>query len=276
MEWSTLEIKVISCTDLKTFNFFQKLSVYAVVSIADGELKKKEQQQKCLQRQKTPIDREGGSHPEWNHLLQFNLRALGDDFSHLFVSFDLNCEGVVYGNKTIGKVRVPLQDLIDEFNGALRFVRYQVRSGDGKPNGVLNFSYKVNGKKIVEKGITTSPEVNLPTKVAHTSAKVQYPSLEYDEKSQKVCYPSLDYVQVQSPLPGYCSPLPKYEYRSTTEVYGTTQPSPLVLSPRQQLMHPVMMSNGSFCHPYIQTPGPWYMLESTYGYNVYGGSGIGH
>ncbi|XP_044509434.1 protein SRC2-like [Mangifera indica] len=240
MEWSTLEVKVISCNDLKAFNFFQKLSVYAVVSIVDGELKKKKQQQKCLQRQKTPIDREGGSNPEWNHLLQINLKALSDDFCHLFVSFDLHCEGVVYGNKSIGKVRVPLPDLIDEFNGAVRFVRYQIRSNDGKPNGVLNFSYKVNGNKIIEKG---SPEVILPPEVDHSS-------LEDVQKSDKISYPSLDYVQVQSPLP-------KHEYRST---------APPVLSPQE-----VRMSNGSFYYPYIQARGPCYTFESSYGYSMYGG-----
>ncbi|XP_044460438.1 uncharacterized protein LOC123192025 [Mangifera indica] len=269
MEWSTLELKVISCNDLKAFNFFQKLSVYAVVSIVNSELKKKEQQQKSLERQKTPTDTEGGSHPEWNHLLQLNLRPLGDDFSRLFVSFDLHCAGVVCGNKIIGKVRVPLQDLIDEFTEAVRFVRYQVRGRDGKPNGVLNFSYKING--------TASPEINLPPEADHSSAKVQYPSVKDDDKSQKISYPSLDFVHVpiQSPLPGYSSPLPNYEYRSTAEVEY-----PPVLSPRQQLIHPGMMSKGSFCHQYMspcmQTPGSWYMLEPTYGFNLYGGSGIGH
>ncbi|KAK2634723.1 hypothetical protein Ddye_029515 [Dipteronia dyeriana] len=263
MDRSSLELKVISCRHLKAFNFFQKLSVYAAVSIINGDSKKKEQQQQCLQRQKTPVDREGGTKPEWNHLMKFDLKALDDDFSHFLISFDLHCEGVVYGKKTVGKVRVSLKDLIDEFNGAVRFVSYQVRA-NGKPNGVLNFSYKLKGT--AKDVVTASPEVDLSTGF-HSSAdrKVNYPSLEVGDKSRDICYPSLD--DIQSPLPGLYtpSPSPKYEYK--TDVRGMINPPP-PLSPQ---MSPHMTANESYCHPYqvpmVQTPGRWYMVESSgYGY----------
>ncbi|KAK3228939.1 hypothetical protein Dsin_000820 [Dipteronia sinensis] len=274
MDWSSLELKVISCRHLKAFNFFQKLSVYAAVSIINGESKKKEQQQECLQRQKTPIDREGGTKPEWNHLMQFDLKALDDDFSNFLISFDLHCEGVVYGKKTVGKVRVSLKDLIDEFNGAVRFVSYQVRA-NGKPNGVLNFSYKLKG--IAKEGVTASPEVDLSTGFhSSTDQKVNYPSLEVGDKSRDICYPSLDDI-LQSPLPGFYtpSPSPKYEYK--TDVYGMINPNPPPpLSPQ---MSPHMTANESYCHPYqapmVQTPGRWYAVESSgYGYG-YGWPNVG-
>ncbi|KAL5732340.1 hypothetical protein ACOSQ2_032032 [Xanthoceras sorbifolium] len=268
MEWSTLELKVISCKHLKAFNFFQKLSVYAAVSIFNTELKKKEQQQQCLQRKKTPIDREGGTKPEWNHLMQFDLKSLDDDYSHFLISFDLHCEGIVYGKKTVGKVRVPLKDLIDEFNGAVRFVSYQVRSSDGKPNGILNFSYKLTGT--TKEDITASPEVDLSTRLhSSTDGKVHYPSLEVGDQPRDICYPSLD--DIQSPLPGFYSP--KYEYK--TDVYGMINPPDL--SPQ---VSPVMAANESYYHPYsspfVQTPGRWYMVESSgYGYGSRGCSNVG-
>lgn len=255
MEWSTLELQLVSCSDLKAFNLFQKPSVYAVVSIINGELKKKKQRQNCLQRQKTTIDRVGGGNPEWNHVMNFDIKSLVNNCSHLFLSYDLYCEGVIYGNNSIGKVRVPLKDLIDEFNEAVRFVRYQVRTSDGKPNGVLFFSYKLKGKTI-KKYVTSSPEVKLcpaEPEIKFCEDKVQYPCIEVSEKSTPgICYPSLDYVN--SPLPGFYSPPPNYKYK-TTEDYNTNVP---LLSPPGGYYHPY--SSPAHC---ALSAGPWYGVEST-------------
>ena len=118
----SMELKVISCKHLKAFNFFQKLVVYAVVSIISDESKNSNQkhQIQCLQRQKTPVDRDGNGNPEWNHQLQFDLRDISlADSANYYVKFSLRCEGIVFGNKTIGEVCVPLKELIDEFNRAV-------------------------------------------------------------------------------------------------------------------------------------------------------------
>ncbi|XP_021279859.1 uncharacterized protein LOC110413411 [Herrania umbratica] len=162
MDWSSLELKVISCTDLKAFNFFQKLSVYSVVSIVNEQAKKKEEQHKRLQRQKTSIDR-GGKNPEWNHVFQFDLKSLpSEETDRLFLKFDLRHEGLV--GRTIGEARVPLKDLIEEFCGVVRFVSYQVRNSDGKPNGLADrinvvaanesmneLDWKIESRKFVER-----------------------------------------------------------------------------------------------------------------------------
>ncbi|KAE8678430.1 putative 3-beta-hydroxysteroid-Delta(8),Delta(7)-isomerase-like [Hibiscus syriacus] len=179
MDWTSLQLKLISCRDLKAFNFFQKLSAYSVVSmviINEQQSKKKEEhQKKHLQRQKTSIDR-GGKNPEWNHLFQFDLRNLPpDEIHHLFLKFDLRADGLV--DRTIGGVRVPLKGLIDEFSGVVRFFTYQVRNRDGKPNGVLNFSYKLEGKIKTSGNHEYSPrfiESSSPGK-NHCSEKVVYP-----------------------------------------------------------------------------------------------------
>ncbi|KAL9417265.1 hypothetical protein AB3S75_040277 [Citrus x aurantiifolia] len=259
MEWSTLELKVNSCSDLKAFNLFNKLSVYSVVSIINGELKKKEQRQTCLQRQKTPTDREGGGNPEWNHMMKFDIKAFVDNCNHLFIAFDLYSEGVIYGYRSIGKVHVPLKDLIDEFNGAVRFVRYQIRTGHGKPNGVLSFCYKLKGMTI-KKGEIPSPEVCLSPGIHSSKEKVNYPSIEVDDLSSPgICYPPLDYVC--SPLPGFYSPPPNYQYEAT-KGYGTTLPP---LSPVQ--VSSLMVASGSHYHPcpspYVKSPWPWQHVQST-------------
>ncbi|KAK6259847.1 C2 domain - like 9 [Theobroma cacao] len=188
MDWSSLELKVISCKDLKAFNFFQKLSVYSVVSIVNEQAKKKEEQHKRLQRQKTSIDR-GGKNPEWNHVFQFDLKSLpSEETDRLFLKFDLRHEGLV--GRTIGEVRVPLKDLIEEFCGVVRFVSYQVRNSDGKPNGVLNFSYKLIGGS--KNSGNASPQVDSSSEKQFSSEKVVYPKVELDNQSRYVHYPSVD------------------------------------------------------------------------------------
>ena len=61
----------------------------------------------------------------------------------------------MFGDKTIVKVHVPIKDLIQESNGVVRFMTYEVQTTDGKANGVLNFSFKVNGKD--KRLLTDSP-----------------------------------------------------------------------------------------------------------------------
>ena len=297
MEGISLELKEISCRDLKTFNFFQKLSVFVAVSIFIDEPKKNEQrrkktavdflygvlkrnekqqqrlkrqktppntfndeekkneQQQLLQRQKTPVDREGGSNPKWNHMMQFNLNttSLPDYGDHLFFKFELRCKGSIFGNKTIGEVCVPFKDLNEEFNGSVRFVSYQVRNSDGRPNGVLNFSYEVNGK--VKRNEVDGARVDLPPGIRFSSPKkVHYPSLEVDVKSRKAClYPSLDDISFSSPSPGtgfpstelcypvkacFTMPPPAFPLQLPVghRVYQLQYPSPLTQSP------------GSYCY----------------------------
>lgn len=253
MEWSTLELKVMSCSDLKSLIPFQKPSVCAVVSIINGELKKKQQRKSCLQRQKTPTDREGGGNPEWNHVMNFDIRSLVNDCTHLFLGFDLYCEGVIYGNNSIGEVRVPLKDLIGEFSGVVaRFLRYQIRTSDRKPNGVLSFSYKLKGTTSNNKCITvtSSPEVksssSAEAKIQNCSEKVEYPRIEEaDEQSSPagICYPSLEYVNC--PMPGFYSPPPpNYSYYNKgTEAYNYNY--------KTRSLPPV------YYHP-----GAWYGMES--------------
>ncbi|XP_068645698.1 protein SRC2 homolog [Aristolochia californica] len=140
MASNKIDLKLISCKDLKVFNFFQKLSVYAVAALGTGDREKGTRKQ----LQKTPIDREGGGNPEWNHEVRFDLDEIhSGGLNSLFIEIDLLCDGI-FVNKNVGEVRVPVSDLIGEFNGLMRFVSYQVRSTDGKSNGVLTFSYVVN------------------------------------------------------------------------------------------------------------------------------------
>ncbi|KAG6670667.1 hypothetical protein I3843_Q046900 [Carya illinoinensis] len=249
MKWMSL--KVISARDLKCFNFFRKLYVYAVVSLRCDETKKKQekkylQRQKTL-RQKTPVDREGDGNPEWHHEMHFDLKeisVLDDDCKqNLFLKFDLRSEGIVLGKKTIGEVQL---------NGTARIMSYQVRTSDGKPNGVLKFSYKVKNCKTKQKRVETeSPKVDSSSGIQLSDAKkVNYPTLEVEnQQSRDIGYPSLD--DVRSDLPRMTIPSPKkYHW----------MPGPYILAPPAMLPHlPPPWEQPAYYNPLpsMQIPGTY-------------------
>ncbi|XP_031380884.1 protein SRC2 homolog [Punica granatum] len=139
----SLELKLLYGKDITAFNFFQKLNVYVAASISSDKPDKKLDR---AQQQRTPADKEGDGSPEWGHDLRFDLKGIDfRDSNDVFLRLDLFHEGVMFGDKPIGEVRIPLRDLTAQADGVARFVSYQVKGIDGKPNGVLSFSYKVNG-----------------------------------------------------------------------------------------------------------------------------------
>ncbi|KAK8713268.1 hypothetical protein V6N13_148489 [Hibiscus sabdariffa] len=189
-----IHLRLISCKSLKAFNFFQKLSVYALVSIANDD--DKHLDRKLSQR--TPTDREGDGNPEWNHTIRFQLcHDLVRDCDKCFLHFDLYHEGAMFGDKFIGDVVVPLVDLIRDSNGAVRFVTYQVRTRDGKSNGEMNFSFMVKigkdqGFKIESPAtLITGYPLLLPPRHS-PEPEPEFCSSEVENGSPRVQYPVLD------------------------------------------------------------------------------------
>ncbi|XP_061375705.1 protein SRC2-like [Gastrolobium bilobum] len=213
MEPRCIELKLISCKDLKAFNFFQKLTVYALVSIASND-PKRELSEEQKQQQRTQTDRDSdndgdGSNPEWNHEARFDLGWLSQprDSDDLFFRFEFRHDAVILGDKLIGECRVPLADLIRDAgfvdgvarfvsyevrsgDGVARFVSYEVRSGDGKPNGIFNFSYRLKGIGTHSSQILVSGYPLLaPEDCAPNQSHVQYPTVEFENPS--CCYPTV-------------------------------------------------------------------------------------
>ncbi|KAM0954631.1 hypothetical protein ACFX13_023545 [Malus domestica] len=185
-----VEIKVVSCKDLKAFNFFQKLSVYALVSVQKDDNKQQvvvDQQKQMMNR--TPTDKEGNGNPEWNHEMRFEFDQFDDD-DDLFIQFDLRHEGVGLlgiGDRSIGEVRVPLKDLIrlqQQQDALATYVNYQVTTSDKKPNGILNFSYKLLNSKLPYKfeGSTGSHDVH-----DHQPLRIQYPTITFEDDDDDIC-----------------------------------------------------------------------------------------
>ncbi|XP_008800861.2 protein SRC2-like [Phoenix dactylifera] len=133
MAYRMLEVTLISANDLKDVNFFSKMRVFAILSIAGDR----------RSRQRTASDKYGGTSPSWNTTLRFAVPAAAEG---LVIHVLLRSERA-FGDRDVGEVFIPLKELLNGVASAgdssVHFVSYQVRKpSSGKPKGVLNLSYK--------------------------------------------------------------------------------------------------------------------------------------
>ncbi|OIW09437.1 hypothetical protein TanjilG_07822 [Lupinus angustifolius] len=237
----TIDIKLISCENIQTFNFFQKLTLYALLSIdttnpEKTKLSDKQKQQQRTQTHRDPED-EYGNNPIWNHESRFNIgwvprsSLVKGSRNDLFLRFEFRHDGLILGDKFVGECCVPLLDLvIDAECDVARFVSYEVRNSDGKSNGICNFSYKVKGisnvsgsgthlseSEFLEGRISGYPVVN------SSELRVQYPKVEIEKP---FCYPSIECYS-----PSAAAPLPVISSPSYGEYNYYYPPPPPLQSP---------------------------------------------
>ncbi|XP_020219266.1 wiskott-Aldrich syndrome protein homolog [Cajanus cajan] len=241
----SIKVKLISCKDVRSFNFFQKLTLYATVFV-ESEDPKRDLTEEQKQRQRTLTHRDGdgdGSNPEWNHHARFHLAWLPRDSAvdDLFLRFEFRHDGLILGDKLIGECRVALADLIRDADAAERFVSYEVRSAEGKPNGIFNFSYKVKGlglgpgpgpgpgigignlsSQILEGRISGYP-ILAPEDCAPVQSHVQYPTCEI----QNTCsYPTVAVPVGSAVYPAAAPPPPPDVMSSPGGGYDCYYPPP--------------------------------------------------
>ncbi|CAK8542773.1 unnamed protein product [Lathyrus sativus] len=231
MDSSYINLKLISCKDIQAFNFFQKLTLYAQVSISSNN-PRIQLNERNTQQQRTPTHRdadEDGTNPEWNYDMLFDLAFLSQhsDPAEFFLCFEFRHDGLILGDKFIGESRVPITDLISDVDGITRFVSYEIRSAEGKPNGIFNFSYKMEGvgkqsSQILDGRISGYP-VLTPEDCA--PAPVQYPISEID----RPCYYSTGFVQERpfyAPVAAIEAAAPPVSYPFAGECYYYHPPPP--------------------------------------------------
>ncbi|CAA7057587.1 unnamed protein product [Microthlaspi erraticum] len=137
----TLELRINSASDLKNVNHITKMDVYAVITLL-GDKKK--------QKAKTPINRSGGSNPTWNHAATFPVKEELAREGRLTLVVNLFSHRRIRRDKAIGKVEVPLLNLLSSTNGnGMKFVTYQVRTPSDQMKGSLTFSYRFNGAPVI-------------------------------------------------------------------------------------------------------------------------------
>ncbi|KAK9139388.1 hypothetical protein Scep_009069 [Stephania cephalantha] len=179
MEYRTLDLTVISAKDLKDAGIFSKMDVYVAISIA-GDPRTK---------QRTPVHKDGGRSPSWNHTMKFAINEALANQGRLILEFQIRCERA-FGDKTLGEVHVPVKELLDNpsaasaaSSAAASFVSYQVRTPSGKPKGVLNFSFKFGEK------LPGAPPEKPSSASAYKAAAAAEPVTAYPAAGTSAAYP---------------------------------------------------------------------------------------
>lgn len=206
MECRPLEITIVSATDLKDVNLMSKMDVYAVVTISGGS----------NQKQKTPVDKDSGPNPKWNHTVKFTLFEEAVQQNQLALKIKVISDRS-FGDKEIGEVQVPIKELLenskDDLNGEKR-VSYSVRLPNGKAKGALNLAYKFGEK------YTFQAPAPFPAQSAAHKAPVEpvmaYPASGHHAGPSNM-YPQPGGYPPAGPYPypppgGYPAPPPGYGY----------------------------------------------------------------
>ncbi|XP_057495352.1 protein SRC2-like [Actinidia eriantha] len=209
MEYRPLDITVISAENLKDVNLISKMDVYVEVSIGGDPVGK----------QKTHVDKDGGKSPKWNHRLKFDV-GVGILAANpaLPIHFKIRSDRPL-GDKDIGDVSVPIEELLLEADGDERVVEYQVRTPSGKPKGTFKFSYKF-GDNLASPAEPPPP----PPKPENTGgeAVTAYPA----HPGPDAAYLLPAHVGYAQPHPGYGAPPPAPGYGYPAPGYGAPPLAP--------------------------------------------------
>ncbi|KAL1220545.1 SRC2-like protein [Cardamine amara subsp. amara] len=106
IENPTLELKLVSASNVSHIDATDKIDIYAVVSVNANNIQKK-------QAAKTPIDFDGGSNPTWNHTVKFSVNEREANGGSLTIkvklySYWLEGEDDLY----LGEVNVSVDELL--------------------------------------------------------------------------------------------------------------------------------------------------------------------
>ena len=206
-----LEVSIFSAKGLKNVNFFSKLEVYAEAWLSNDPNNK----------QRTPVDREGGRNPSWKGAnLKFFIPD-GVDTGGLILSIVLRCESVL-GYRDIGEVKVPVRDLELSAGKSDRIVTYEVRRPSGRAKGSLNFSVKI-GEPTAAPPPTAYDPAPYPAPPAHAYPPIgtAYPHGAENKGDHPVtaypagpsaAYPPPQGYPMAYPPQGYGAPPPGYGY----------------------------------------------------------------
>uniref|UniRef100_A0A7N2QZK2 Uncharacterized protein n=1 Tax=Quercus lobata TaxID=97700 RepID=A0A7N2QZK2_QUELO len=201
MESQSMELKLMSCKDVRGFNFFHLSHLSAMIPTKNwGPISKRE-----LPLSEKAMGILNGTTRCALICTRFRSRIV------IMCLFILICATKVSCSETRTSVN------------------YQVRSYEGKPNGVLSFSYKVNGKgknngTSCGSNITGFPIIHDHQQQYSHENEIHYPTLE------KVHYPSLELLNnSEEPLfgPQEVHSYAPQAYHPPPDAYYAPPPPPL-------------------------------------------------
>ncbi|GAB4835809.1 hypothetical protein Ancab_000725 [Ancistrocladus abbreviatus] len=141
MEFRTVDVRLIAGQNLKKVNTFTKMDVYVIGSVSGDP--------RSIQR--TTVDKDAGKNPEWNYDMKFVVDEAAAQQNRIGLLFQIMSERAL-GDKEIGRVYIPLKELLDSGRGGGDGVKEerQVQTPSGKVKGTFTFSYKI-GEKFTQK-----------------------------------------------------------------------------------------------------------------------------
>ncbi|XP_058179812.1 protein SRC2-like isoform X2 [Rhododendron vialii] len=127
MEYRPLEVTIISAKGLKDIGHLSKMDVYVISTISGDPW-----------THKTPVDKDGGSHPSWDFTMKFTVDETAIQANSLNLVFQLRHERTLLADKDIGEVHVPVKELLGNAAGDDKpavLAEYPVRNPSGKDEG---------------------------------------------------------------------------------------------------------------------------------------------
>ncbi|GAB4843591.1 hypothetical protein Ancab_013555 [Ancistrocladus abbreviatus] len=243
MESLTLELNVISANDLNKVSVFSAMELYVVVSLHDTSATAA-----AASKQKTPIDKEGGRNPYWNHSMKFTIDNLAAKRDILMFIFQILCRRNVGPDKLIGEVHVPVKDLLSAAakTKATQFVSYQVSKPSGKPKGVLNLSFELGERNLPDEPVTAFPTV--ATNAVPGPSTIYPPTDQYPPPKPVFGFPEQYQPSPAQPYPPlkpaygfpeqYPPPTPAEQYPPPKPAYGFPEQYPPPLPTTEQYPPP--------------------------------------
>lgn len=139
MEVRGMELTIISARDLKKATMLSKTKTYAVAWISNDH----------KNRLRTPVDKNNGNDPNWNHAMKFALDEAALQQGRLLLEIAVYADAT-FRDKEIGRISISLNEFLNPGTTSAQFVSYQIRKPSGKPKGLLNLSVKLAEKAEVK------------------------------------------------------------------------------------------------------------------------------
>ncbi|XP_051121437.1 protein SRC2 homolog [Andrographis paniculata] len=221
VEYRPLNLTLRSAEGIKTVSsLFSKMDAFADVSIAGYP----------RSRQRTPVDKNCGSHPRWNFPMEFIVDEPYLTQPGLSLLVEIKAEAVLGNGKLVGVVTIPIHELFQASAAdpaADRSVEYQVTAPSGKPKGILRFSYRF-GEKFTQESSQASKAAAVP---AYPPAVAAAPYPAAGGYQSPYCPPAAGYYphHYAHPASGYYPPpagyYPPAAYGQSSG-YGCQAPPP--------------------------------------------------
>ncbi|XP_030969838.1 protein SRC2 homolog [Quercus lobata] len=114
MECRPLDITLNLAKDLKDFNLFSKMDLYAVFLIHGDYFNNNANQQR------THINKDCGPNPKWNFPMKFTVDVSAIEQNRLTLVVKIKAEKKLAGDKEVGEAHMPIKELLESYGEEMK------------------------------------------------------------------------------------------------------------------------------------------------------------